>query len=427
MVNKQIDAQLDEVVKAILKTIPQARSIIITGGFGKGEGSVRIAKDGEVRCLRDFDIVCILDRIPNRTDASKIHEQIQKSLGLPSEKDTLFPRSKGFLVDIKFLQKRDLIHPDIYFCDLKTASQILWGEDVRSLIPWTKKDVPLSSGLRLLFEKVSGLLGHFTAAYMQGKMPEREKEALIYECRKTFIEIGTALCILAKEYEPQYALRAKILPNFYSMRFPELARRLPDLPRRIEEYTNLRTKSNAEELDEDPIDLWLSARNSLSTVLKFYLEAYSGKPLQDWKDLPNLVQTIARDYYRPFLGPLLQTRLRYSNKLLISVGNQLFQGLTNFEYAYVLFSDLGKVYLRPLKKWQVSPSLKYFTAGAILMRSLNNDATVETNLLNKARETLSHCIPVKISSLDISGWEELRLHFLKARALYQKEGYHFVK
>jgi hypothetical protein len=426
-VNEKIDAQLKKVVKAILKAIPEARSVIIAGGFGKGEGSFKITEDGEVRCLRDFDIVCIVDQIPNKSVANKIHEGIFKSLGLTSEKDTLFPRNKGFFVDIKFLRKRDLIYPDVYFYDLKAASQVLWGEDVRQLNPWTKKDVPLSSGLRLLFEKVSGLLGHFSAAFLYGKISEEEKETLIYECHKTFIEAGTALCILAKQYEPRYAVRARMLPVFYSTRFPKLARLLPELPRRIEEYTSFRLRFNAEELREDPVDLWFAARSCLLEILRFYLEVYSGKSMQEWKDLPNLVGMIARDYYKPFLGPVLHTRVHLSSKLLLSVGNILFQGLTNSEYVYVVFSDIGKIYLRPLMRWQVSPSLKYFTAGAILLLSLNRDATVEGDLLKEAGELLRYCIPVRISSQDISGWEEMRLNFLKARALYQSEGYHFVK
>ena len=116
-----------------------------------------------------------------------------------------------------FLQKKDLIFPDIYFYDLKAGSQLLWGEDIRSLIPWNKKDVPLSSGLRLLFEKVAGLLGNFSVAFLCNKRPTLiEKELIISECQKTFIEIGTSLCILARRYEPKYEQRARILKDFYS-------------------------------------------------------------------------------------------------------------------------------------------------------------------------------------------------------------------
>ena len=425
-VNEQIDSHLQLVVKAILKNTPKVRSIIIAGGFGKGEGSFKLTKDGKVRCLRDFDIVCIVDRKPNLEAVDELHDQIYKSLGLKNPESSVFGREQSFMIDLKFLRKDDLIYPDIYFYDLKAASQILWGEDVRGLIPWTKNDVPLSSGLRLLFEKVSGLLGHFSIAYMQGKTPTyQEKESLVSECCKTFIEIGTALCILAGKYEPKYTQRAKALANFYATQFPELARVLPELPKRVTEYTDLRLRSYSLENYEDPVDLWFSAQSYLREVLSFYLKRYIGKSLSDWNTLPTLMRAVARDYYKPFLGPLLRARLHFSRRFVLDVANLLYQGLTNLEYVYVVAMKQGRIHLRPLLRSHISPSLKFFSAGVMLLFSLNRDATIEKGLLKSAAKELSNCIPVKISSFDVSGWEELRCRFLKAHSLYK--GYHLVK
>jgi len=425
-VNEQIDLQLQLVTKTILKNAPNVRSIIIVGGFGKGEGSIKLTKDGKVKCFRDFDIVCIVDRKPDSKAIEELYDQIYKSLGVIYPKSSLFPRAQSFAIDLKFLRKKDLIYPDIYFYDLKAASQILWGEDVRRLVPWTKNDVPLSSGLRLLFEKVCGLLGHFSIAYMQGKTPNFEgKELLVSECRKTFIEIGTALCILAGKYEPRYAQRAKVLENFYATQFPELAQVLPELPKKVTEYTDLKLRSYSLENYEDPIELWFSAQSYLREALDFYLKRYTRKSLSDWNALPPLMRTVARDYYKPFLGPLLHARLHFSNNFLLNVANLLYQGLTNLEYIYVVALGQRRIHLRPLMRWYISPSLKYFPAGAMLLFSLNRDATIEKDLLQSATEELRNCIPVEISSFDASGWEELRLHFLKAHSLYR--GYHFVK
>ena len=424
-VNKQIDSQLQLAAKTILKNITNVRSIIIAGGFGKGEGNIKLTENGKVRCLRDFDIVCVVDRKPNSKVVDELHDQIYKSLGLINPESSLF-RQQSFAVDLKFLRKEDLIYPDIYFYDLKAASQILWGEDVRPLIPWTKKDVPLSSGLRLLFEKICGLLGHFSIAYVQGKTPTyQEKESLLSECRKTFIEIGTALCILARKYEPKYAQRAKILENFYATQFPELARVIPELPKKVVEYTDHRLRSYSLESYEDPVELWFSAQNYLREVFNFYLKRYTGKSLSDWDTLPNLMRTVAREYYKPFIGPLLQTRLHFSSRFVLDVATFFYQGLTNLEYAYVVALDEGRTHLRPLLRWYISPSLKYFPAGAMLLFSLNRDGTIEKDLLRRAAKELRNCIPIKISSFDASGWEKLRYNFLKAHSLYR--GYHFVK
>jgi len=261
---------------------------------------------------------------------------------------------------------------------------------------------------------------------MQGKTPNFQgKELLVSECRKTFIEIGTALCILAGKYEPRYAQRAKILENFYATQFPELAQVLPELPKKVTEYTDLKLRSHSPENCEDPIELWFSAQSYLRVALNFYLKRYTRKSLSDWNALPLLMRTVARYYYKPFLGPLLHARLHFSNNFLLNVANLLYQGLTNLEYIYVVALGQRRIHLRPLMRWHISPSLKYFPAGAMLLFSLNRDATIEKDLLQSAAEELRNCIPVEISSFDASGWEELRLHFLKAHSLYR--GYHFVK
>ncbi len=425
-INNQIDSQLNLVTKTILKNTTNVRSIIIAGGFGKGEGSYKLAEDGKVSCLRDFDIVCVVDRKPTLRAVDQLLEQIFESLGQKNPESLVFGREQSFMVDLKFFRKDDLIYPDIYFYDLKAASQVLWGEDVRSLVPWTNKDVPLSSGLRLLFEKVTGLLGHFSIIYVQGATPtHQERESFLSECRKTFIEIGTALCILAGKYEPKYAQRAKIFENLYPTQFPDLAQVLPDLPNRVTEYTNQRLKSHSPSNHEDPVELWFSARDYLREVFEFYLEKYTGKPLSDLNALPNLMKVVAREYYKPFLGPLMHARFGFSSSLLIDFAAFLYQGLTNLEYTYVVALNNEGVSLRPLMKWYVSPSLKYFTAGALLLFSLNRDATIEKNLLKRATGELRNCVHVELSSLGPSGWEELRCRFLKARSLYR--GYHFVR
>jgi len=424
-VNEQIDSKLRLVAKIILKNTPNIRSILIVGGFGKGEGSIKLTKDGKVRLLRDIDILCIVDRKPNLEAINELYDELYKSLDVINPESLLFP-SRSFTIGLRFLQKDDLIYPDIYFYDLKAASQILWGEDVRHLIPWTKKDVPFSSGLRLLFEKVCGLLGHFSIVYIQGKAPgSQEREPILTECRKAFIEMGTALCILAGKYEPQYAQRAKVLENFYSTEFPELARVLPELPKKVIKYTDLKLRSYLLEDYEDPVELWFSVRSYLKEVLSLYLKRYTGKSLSDWNTLPDLMATVARDYYKPFLAPLLHTRLHFSSRFVLDIAALLYQGLTNLEYVHVVALDRKKIYLRPLLRWYISPSLKYFPAGAMLLFSLNRDGTTENSLLQGAAEELRSCIPVKISSFGASGWEELRCHFLKAYRLYS--GYHFVK
>ena len=423
-VDTQIDLQLQSITKIILENISHVRSILLAGGFGKGEGSIKIVK-GRVTCLKDFDIVVIVNRIPDKKTQDRVHDQIYASLGIENPKNKLFP-GISFQVDILYLRKRDLIYPDIKWCDLKFASKLLYGENVRSFIPWSEKDVPMSSGLRLLFEKACGLLGHFSPALLEPvNLSSQRKEALVFECYKTFVESGTALCILARKYQPKYASRAKSLEQFYSAEFPKLAKVLPDLAERVTEYTSFKLNPDFTRISKDPSELWFSARNCLEAVLRFYLKRYLDVLVSDWKDLPNQMKILARCYYKPFLDPFIRARLGFSNTAILDIAVFLYALLTNLEYAFVVTRDMGTVYLGPLHKSWASPSLKFFTSGILILFSLNEDGTIERECMKKAITELRECIPVDVSTFDLYGWNDLRKHFLKANSLY--EGYHFVR
>ena len=429
-IDAQIASKLQIITNTILENVLSVRSILLTGGFGKGEGSIKKINNGKIICLRDFDLVVIVDRIPNEIAIQKLYNQIYQSLNLPNPESTLF-RFSNFVVDIKFLSKKDLIYPDIWFYDLKTASKLLHGEDIRNSMSCSREEIPLSSGLRILFEKVAGLIALFP--YVDSnldktrieQMSEEEKNLIIFECYKAIIEMCTVLCILAKRYEPKYAERARIFEDFYSTDFPEIAEVLPDLPKQVILSTNFKLKPDFTKIDEDVIELWFSTRNSLGIVLNFYIKKYLGITTVDFKNFPDYTKSISRSYYKPFLNSLISIKKQTFNETFLSFASFLYQLLTNIEYSYVVARDLRMIYLQPLTRWYVSPSLKFYTAGVLQLFSLNNDGTVDKKLLQKAIKELRHCIPIENSTLTISNWFALRKLFQKAYNLYR--GYHFVK
>ena len=61
LVDLQIQERIDLIVGVISNNVPHIDSLILTGGFGKGEGSV-VFKDDEVKPLRDFDFCIVSDK-----------------------------------------------------------------------------------------------------------------------------------------------------------------------------------------------------------------------------------------------------------------------------------------------------------------------------------------------------------------------------
>jgi hypothetical protein len=378
-----------------------------------------------MRFFRDFDIAVVVDKMPRRDVVRKVYDEIYQSIGLPNPEGDLY-RFSRFVVDIKFLRRHDLVYPDIWFYDLKVASKLVYGEDVRQMIPTDKMNIPLTSGLRVLFEKVCGLLGTLSYGDLRNdRISEERREVLVFECYKTFIEICTALCILSGTYDAWYSSRASSLQGIYGEEFPDIAQVLPDLPERVRKYTDFKLKPEFDKVQDDPVGLWFDARAALGTVLQSYLEKYSGLKSRDWDDLPRQMKVVSRSYYKPFLSSLMLSRFGSSNETMLDVASFLFQGLTNVEYTYAISRGFGRPCLNPLGDLGVSPSLKFFPAGIAILFSVNKDGTIQEKLLEKGINQLRGCVPVGISRLDGIGWETVRERFLKAYNLYR--GYHFVK
>ena len=96
-IDTQIESKLQIITKTILENVSSVRSILLTGGFGKGEGSIKKINNGKIICLRDFDLVVIVDKIPKEITIRKLYNQIYQSLNLPNPEFTFFRFSNLFL------------------------------------------------------------------------------------------------------------------------------------------------------------------------------------------------------------------------------------------------------------------------------------------------------------------------------------------
>jgi len=422
-IDAKVVSKLNLITNTILKNIQGIHSIILTGGFGRGEGSVRLVANNEINLLKDFDIVVIVDPVPSEDKKNKILDQIYSELGLRNAEMEKFRFSK-FVVDIRYLKKRDLAYPDIWFYDLKSASKVLYGQTVANLTPYNADDIPLSSGFRILFEKVTGLLGHFSYEYVRGARIEINKiDSLVYECLKTYIEMGTVLCILAKRYKPSYIERMKIIKTIYKSHFNDLAHEIPNLPELIERATIFKLKPDAFILEKNPLDLWFSTRNDLGIIMRYYLSKYSGVPISDWSDLQQLRKYLLKTYYIPLLKNWIRQRFGIFNSRLVIPINYLYHILVNIEYIYQLKNNENRLYFKPLFRL-ISPSLKFYLAAPLVLFSLDRTGKIREDYISLFFNELKFCIPIDINE-DDNIWENARNHYLKAYRLYN--GLHLVK
>ncbi|MEM1971231.1 MAG: hypothetical protein QXM92_02060 [Candidatus Anstonellales archaeon] len=412
-VDLEIERRLNIVVDSILKYLNNnVESILLTGGYGRGEGSV-IIRNNKIILLKDFDIAIIVNKIPDETTTSLMLEDIYKKLGSDNPALSLFKYS-NFALDLRYLTINNINFPDIWFVDLKNST-VLYGKDIRPYITYNGSDIPLSSGARLLFEKITGLLGHFEYKMLYNNIDDNSKMRLIYECMKTYVEIATVICILYKSYISSYSKRLEIVKMLNSEgKLEEIIRKIPDLIDKIEVATRFKLSPDYSAVN-DPIEFFFTTRNDLITTIQYYIKYYINLDMKNWLDINRLSNSLAKVYYKPMLDAWFRNKFCIKPILLSSLLNRIYQLYTNFIYVKIIRNHLSKLYLYPLiHNGLISPSLKFFPAGLLILMSLNRDGSYDKHLLHMAISILRRLIPI----YTITSWEDARQAYLRTYKYY---------
>lgn len=138
----RIDADLDHVVAVVREGDPRLRSLVLTGGFARGEGAVR---DG--RPQNDYDLVAIRGTGRPRVPYPVMRERLARELGLHMD-----------LAPVAAWRLR-VPSRSIFWYETALRGRVLWGDDVLRRIPGTRADrIAPDEGLRLLVNRAAGLL-----------------------------------------------------------------------------------------------------------------------------------------------------------------------------------------------------------------------------------------------------------------------------
>ena len=416
-VDKAIEQQLKSIVDKLTKDLPEIELILLVGGFGRGEGSVK--KDNEIiRPIKDFDFDLIFHKKIPYQRVRKCGDYLRKELSPVGPSSDPYPY-RAFTVDLNAttIDRMNLL-PDITVYEAKVASQVLYGKDLRHKIRIVKEDVPFRSGARILFQKGISLIGQLSTSYLdKSEIPGDKKEMFIYECTKVFVEIGTALSILRNIYEPSYYERMLAIEKDYGDLFPELYENIPDLDKKITRFTRFKLAPDFS-IIEDPISLWFDARNCLLDVIEYYMSNYLGVKESNWlKFCSEVRKGLQREHHRPLIQHNIKRRfwLSMENRTL-AVANYLFQFYDNL--CYIKNIEGCENYTISLKSpdWFCSPYIKFFYATLPLLYSLHEDGSFDQEQLIMARNALG----LKRNSSSYfkdNLWEDTRQIYLKSLSL----------
>lgn len=141
-VRDRIEADLATIQEAVQDADPHLRSLVLTGGFARGEGTVI---DGQPQ--NDYDLVAIRGLRPPEEPYNGL---------VPDLEDTL-----GLHIDLAPVPAWRLpwVRASIFWYETRLRGRVLWGEDLLDRIPVQDPDeLDPAEGLRLLVNRAAGLL-----------------------------------------------------------------------------------------------------------------------------------------------------------------------------------------------------------------------------------------------------------------------------
>ncbi len=212
-----VRAQISTAVDEIRAAIPDAKSIYLTGGFGRGEGTVRKSPEG-FQAINDYDIGVIVKQPPD----VNVKELGQK----------LADQFKMDYVDIGVTGLFDghWSISQLNF-DLRHGSRVLWGDKtIFDRLPFYHgNEIPVYDACQLIYNRMAGFLttelGHRDNRLF---VKDERRTYFAYQFVKASIALGDALLIAWGAYDVSYAKRAARLAELLKA-YPELSEMDRDL------------------------------------------------------------------------------------------------------------------------------------------------------------------------------------------------------
>lgn len=417
VIEESLRKQLDIIVRHTVDLYGRDCTIILAGGFGRGEGSIRINQNKVAIPLHDFDTYVITNRTADSARHEAMEQNIIQELSNLTRTDL---RKEGFVLGVEVVPRGSLgrLPPDLSTFEMKASSTLLYGPDVRKDIPVRSEDIALASGAITLFHRTTALLKNVEPEFLASReYPPTRRLETVYECCKVYTEICTALSLLGEFYQPSYQARAEEFGKHYSS-FPELQRAIPNLPEKVSLHTRMKLLSDFSPIVDKTVETWTETRRALETTLRFFLSRFlridaSGPWIEFFhKSRGRMRWLFFQDYLSFYLA-----RLGLRGSPLVCATNLAFQ-----VYDYQSFQRKARKYgkyplIRPFSF--TSPILDVYFASTLVLFALQDDGNVDQGMMNAGQNYLGRVLySGNVGSGTVDHWKNSRDLCVEGQRLY---------
>jgi len=400
--DKVIQEKLNVIVPYIMKNIPGVLSLILFGGYGRGEGAYEVI-NGKIRLVNDFDMYVICEKQVNDSILNKVAHECSKLIGVggkewPDYFEEGYDFNKFFHVDIHCLSLRRLkyLPPMSRYIDIKKA-MLLAGKDLFYLINIDVRKLPVAEGIRILMNRMMALFLSFKLDFLKRKLGAEEKRALNYYIAKAYISCSEALLIYSKDYVAGYELRAKRFVEVYKDKFPDLYRKFPELGKKVQKFTQYKILPKPKNVDS--LNEWFKCQEIIVGVYDYLINRVTGG---------KKLEKFYYDGYASYVLDKVHLNFYVLRKFLVLC----LQSYLSLRYFIRLKSEIGRYYFRVLRL--KDPGMYVIKATSNVLGALHKDGSVDEMELKLAFALIKKVFPVN-GRLD---WENVKSNYLKAYRAY---------
>ncbi len=412
-----LSQQFNLVVREVTKVYGNECTLILAGGFGRGEGSMRLTGNGWPLPLHDFDLYVVTDKKVASETHAIMERRILTGLSQMTGSDL---EGEHFVLGIQAIPLGSLarLPPDLSTYELKSASKVLHGSDVRPRIPVGKGDVALASGAITLFHRTTALLKNMEPEYLEvHEYPLRRSLETVYECCKVYTEICTALSLIGRFYEPSYRLRAENFRANYDL-FPSLKKQIPELAEKISFYTELKLRSDFSPILQRPVETWIEARRVLNLSLRYFLSRFLGTDSNAaWPELCQRAEGKLRWFFFHDYLSFYLSRLGLRGSPLVHAASLAFQAFDSASFSQKVKRAGRAPARRPFSL--TAPILNVYLGSALTLYSLDDRGTVEDDILSAGWRYIGKFFQTPAAgSSDPRSWKKARDECVEGQRLY---------
>jgi len=266
-VEARIERDQQTVRAAVGCVVPERvlRALILTGGYGRGEGGYTRTADGRVAPFNDYDYVVVLDVVSRR--ALRAYRARLNALGARLE------RRLGLEVDLFGLRTRSLLvaRPSLLWAETQWCCCVLAGDAgiVQRMRPMAFERLPLSEFAWLLLHRGALLLAGALQLCAMDAIAPSHRARIVHHLLKVVLACGDAQLAARACYHPSYPEKLARLARLAG-RDDRLAALMPRYRQALEARFHpdpLQARAlDAAALYREVVRLWLDALRALEHV-----------------------------------------------------------------------------------------------------------------------------------------------------------------